>query len=584
MKGSNQALEPFTRGELNPVEIVAPQIENARALSSNTNPLHSTYVDPGWVKWGMDIRHHELNHRGRSPRSGSLTGRSILDWVSLPGFFYLAAMFLPVPAVVAQERPSKIDPWIVERLAEKGESEFLVFLGEQADLSGAAVLKTKAEKGRFVFDRLTAVAQRTQADVVAEVQSRGLEYRRFWIANMVWVRGDAAVVEALAARPDVKRLFANPHVLYHGPVSQSLTPKAITSPEPSLVQTGAVDFWALGFTGQGVVIAGADTGNDWDHPALLDQYRGWDGSTASHAYNWHDAIHSSGGDCSSDSTEPCDDHGHGTHTMGTMVGDDGGSNQIGMAPGARWIGCRNMDEGDGTPATYTECFQFFIAPTDLADQNPNPELAPDIVNGSWNCPPSEGCTDPDVLRTVVENTRAAGILVVQSAGNEGSGCSTVSEPAAIYDASFSVGAVNSSDTVASFSSRGPVTVDGSNRLKPDVSAPGVSIRSSLRGGGYSTLSGTSMASPHVAGLAALLISSQSCLSGDPDVIEQHIRNSALPRTTTQNCGGVLGTQVPNNTYGFGSIRAVVPAATVCNRIFADGFESGDESAWSLVGP
>jgi len=141
MKGSNQALEPFTRGELNPVEIVAPQIENARALSSNTNPLHSTYVDPGWVKWGMDIRHHELN--------------------------YLAAMFLPVPAVVAQERPSKIDPWIVERLAEKGESEFLVFLGEQADLSGAAVLKTKAEKGRFVFDRLTAVAQRTQADVVA---------------------------------------------------------------------------------------------------------------------------------------------------------------------------------------------------------------------------------------------------------------------------------------------------------------------------------------------------------------------------------------------------------------------------------
>ena len=96
---------------------------------------------------------------------------------------------------------------------------------------------------------------------------------------------------------------------------------------------------------------------------------------ADHDYNWHDAIHDAypGNPCPSDSPAPCDDYGHGTHTMGTMVGDDGGSNQIGMAPGARWIGCRNMDGGAGTPATYSECYQWFIAPTRIDGSDPNPD-------------------------------------------------------------------------------------------------------------------------------------------------------------------------------------------------------------------
>ena len=197
--------------------------------------------------------------------------------------------------------------------------------------------------------------------------------------------------------------------------------------------------WQMGFDGTGVVVGGQDTGYEWEHPALKDKYRGWNGASADHNYSWHDSIHSGGGSCGADSAEPCDDHNHGTHTMGTMVGDDGGSNQIGVAPGAEWIGCRNMDQGNGTPTTYSECFQWFVAPTDLNDENPNPAMAPDVINNSWSCPPSEGCTDPTILQTVVENTRAAGILVVTSAGNSGPGCSTVSNPPGIYDASFAVG-------------------------------------------------------------------------------------------------------------------------------------------------
>jgi len=185
------------------------------------------------------------------------------------------------------------------------------------------------------------------------------------------------------------------------------------------------------------------------------------------------------------------------------------------------------------------------------------------------------------MRTVVENSRAAGIVVVVSAGNSGSGCSSVSTPAAIYDASFSVGATHVSDGIASFSSRGPVIFDGSNRLKPDISAPGVSVCSSFPGDTYGSISGTSMAGPHVAGLIALLISAQPCLRGNVDAIEQYIIDTAAPQTSTQTCGGIAGSSVPNNTYGWGAIRAVIPGPEVCfgDSIFEDGFESGDASNW-----
>src|SRR5207253_5916476 len=140
-----------------------------------------------------------------------------------------------------------------------------------------------------------------------------------------------------------------------------------------------------------------------------------------------DAIHSGGGSCGPNSLFPCDDYGHGTHTTGTTSGDDGAGNQVGVAPGAKWIGCRNMDVGNGTPASYTECFQFFMAPTDLSGQNPNPALRPHVMNNSWGCPTSEGCA-PDTLRTVVENSQASGIFVEVSAGNSGSSCGTVNDP------------------------------------------------------------------------------------------------------------------------------------------------------------
>jgi subtilisin family serine protease len=247
---------------------------------------------------------------------------------------------------------------------------------------------------------------------------------------------------------------------------------------------------------------------------------------------------------------------------GTAVGTDGSDNQIGMAPGARWIACRNMDRGDGTPARYTECFQFFLAPTDSAGANPQPDLGADVISNSWGCPPSEGCTDPDVLRAVVENTRAAGIFLSVAAGNGGAACSTIDDVPASYEASFSVGATTLSDTIASFSSRGPVTVDGSNRMKPDVVAPGVQIRSSIPGATYTSYSGTSMATPHVSGAVALIWSAAPWLANHVPETEALLRETAIRLTSDQSCGEVSGSAIPNPVFGWGRIDvlAAVSAA------------------------
>lgn len=472
----------------------------------------------------------------------------------------------------------KIDPFLLaemqaEPAADGGASvEFLVQMAVQADVSAAAQIDDKTAKGAFVYQQLTAVAQQTQASLLAQLNELGVaDVRPFWISNMVWVRGDWNTITTLAQRSDVAYLFANPQValdVLPPEPEAGLGTTAVTAIEWNIRHIHANAVWQLGYTGQGVVIGGQDTGYDWDHPALINQYRGWNGSSADHAYSWHDAIHVANSICPGDSPEPCDDYGssHGTHTMGTMVGNDlsptavgwpsAAVNATGVAPGAQWIGCRNMNNGNGTPASYTECYEWFVAPYPPGG-NPmtdgNPAMAPHVINNSWGCPPAEGCS-PGILEAVVNNVRAAGIVTVHSAGNNGPGCGSVDDPAGTYAASFTVGATDSQDNIASFSNRGPSAFDGG--LKPDISAPGVSIRSTIRGGFYGNSSGTSMAAPHVAGLVALLISANPSLAGDVAAIEGILQETAVPRATSQICGSDTPTSVPNNVYGYGRIDAL----------------------------
>lgn len=492
----------------------------------------------------------------------------IITCLSFSFLFILTAWHSPTN----KDWKEKIDAKVLQNIERKGTAEFIILLKAQANTTAAKNLNTKEERAYYVYERLQKIAQHSQQKIINLLEENNLTYRSFFVVNAIHTKGDLAILQQLAQLPEVKFISNNAKIkLPTLPSEQTLALRNPETIEWGISHINADDVWTMGYTGQGVTIAGADTGYEWEHPALQSAYRGWDGSDANHNYNWHDAIHeidslhndtiilATNNPCGLDVLYPCDDNNHGTHTMGTMVGDDGDENQIGVAPGAKWIACRNMERGWGSPASYIECYEWFIAPTDLDNQNPDLTKAPHVINNSWGCPPIEGCDTSNfsIMNLVVDNVKASGIVVVASAGNNGSnGCSSVRNPSAIYENAFSIGAIRQNDTIASFSSRGPVTVDGSNRLKPNVSAPGAGVRSSVRNGGYSSFSGTSMAGPHVAGLVALLISAKPELAGQVEEIETIIEQTCRPKLTNDGCGGLDSLAVPNHTYGYGVIDAL----------------------------
>ena len=474
--------------------------------------------------------------------------------------------------VLAPEK--KIAPWVMEHTTNGQYADFFVVFADQANLSGADSLQTKAEKGRYVYNTLFNKSETTQGSVLQWLRERGIEHRAFYIVNAILVKGRLEIAEALAARPDVARIEGNPliHNNLPQPSPAAGAPPQLQRPptiEPGINYTHAPQVWALGYTGQDIVVGSADTGVRWTHQALKPHYRGWNGQNADHNYNWHDAIHDSvGNPCGNDSSFPCDDDSHGSHTTGTMIGDDGMGNQIGMAPGAKWIACRMIDGPANltTPARCIECMEWFLAPYPVDGGQGDPTKAPDITNNSWACGPVNGCS-PDTLQAAVDAQRAAGIMTVACAFNDGPSCSTVMYPPAIYDAAYTVGAlISNTDFIAPFSSRGPVIIDESGRVKPDITAPGTNTRSCFNTSddAYGFLSGTSMATPHISGAMALLWSAIPSLRNQIDASRGAMNNAAHFISSTQ-CGDA---GPPNNVYGWGRVDilaavAATPTPTPC---------------------
>jgi subtilisin family serine protease len=423
---------------------------------------------------------------------------------------------------------------------------------------------TKEEKGVLVYDHIVRHARSTQLEAKAYMEAKGLSYTSYAVANCIATQLTKGELLSLPRWQDLEliqydNLISVPEVEDQEAEVQSRS----DSSEYGIVLIGADKVWDLGHEGAGVVVAGQDTGYEWDLPQIIDKYRGFVGfdEMPDHNYSWHDAIQvpvpataDSLNPCGYAVTAPCDDHSHGTHTMGTMVGTDMSTPNFGVAPAAQWIGCRNMDRGNGVPSTYIDCFEWFLAPTDLTGMAARPDLAPHVINNSWACTASEGC-NPDnfsLMQEVVDNLRLAGIVVVASAGNSGPSCHSITTPAAIYEGSFTVGASNARDTIANFSSRGTVRVDSSFRVKPDIVAPGVAVKSMVLDGTYRYWNGTSMAGPHVAGAVALLISAVPELAGNVDEIERLLRVTAVPLAGGLSCG-TDSLSTPNATYGHGRL-------------------------------
>src|SRR6266481_1675181 len=180
----------------------------------------------------------------------------------------VAIVIIVAPTSTAATPNQKISARVLDETANGGATEALVVLTQQADLAPATVLPTKLAKGRFVFNSLREVANRTQAPIVALLRQRDISYQSFWIVNMIQVTGNRALLEELAVRADVKQIDANPYVRSALPVPTAFDTAQPTGVEWNITKVKAPRVWSLGFKGQGRVVAGADTGVQWDHPAL----------------------------------------------------------------------------------------------------------------------------------------------------------------------------------------------------------------------------------------------------------------------------------------------------------------------------
>ncbi len=430
--------------------------------------------------------------------------------------------------------------------------KLFVVMREQADLAQIDGSASRDQRLVATYQMLTEHADRTQADLRSQLDRLGIDYAPYYLVNGIEVNGGQLVRAWLESRTDVDRVLLSPRLR---PLPDPLpiergNASAPSSPAWNITGIGADRVWnELGVTGEGIVVGQSDSGVQGDHPALRDGYRGRDGRNDG---NWLDPWNGT--------AAPTDIGGHGTHTLGSAVGRGG----IGVAPGAEWFGCVNLGRNIGNPAHYLDCMQFMLAPYPAggdALHDGDPARAAHVINNSWGCPEIEGC-DPAALAPAVRGLRAAGIFVVASAGNSGPMCNSVSDPLAIYDDSFSVGATSMNRNMTSFSSRGPVTVDGSNLAKPDILAPGEDVLSSLPQGTYGINSGTSMAGPHVAGVVALMWSAQPALVGNIDATERILSETARPyQGLAVTCVDANGAEQPVQVqYGIVDAFAAVEAA------------------------
>jgi uncharacterized repeat protein (TIGR01451 family) len=465
--------------------------------------------------------------------------------------------------VAAQDEASKIEAMLLDQFAANGSADFIVRFAEQADLSPAFDMDWDA-RGEFVYNTLRETAANSQVTAKALLDNGSLKYQTFIGGNELYVwNGTQVAADALAALPEVSFIRAT-RTYYIDPsvdatslegiawAGDYLSKNALTTVgagtdatvDWGITDTKADQFWsAFGYQGDGILVASIDTGVQWNHPALDQSFKC--GSDPSDPACWDDPSNICGGSA-------CDNQGHGTHTMGTMVGDDDPSLTYiaGMAPNAQWIACKGCESNSCSDFALESCADWILAPGgDAANR-------PDVVNNSWG-----GGGGDAWYQTYVQDWVAAGIFPAFSAGNNGPSCSSLGSPGD-YQESFGSAAHDSNRNIASFSSRGPCAFGHDPYTKPNISAPGVSICSSVPTNGWSCgYSGTSMASPHSAGAVALLWSCNPDLIGQIDATFQILQNNtdAAPAGT---CGAPPDGE-GNYTFGYGYLDVLNAGLFAC---------------------
>jgi subtilisin family serine protease len=493
------------------------------------------------------------------------------------------------PAASAQPAARVIDP--VEPQAPTG-NVLIARMGVRADLSDEAAMPRGAARKQAVYDDLVATAKSSQVaalEKLAQLQTIGevSSFESMFLPNAILITAApgkaSSVTQALQGVANVEALQENKtwSIATDGvltPTSDALAgathltrqsratpswnriprgesesaqdsppPQTLVAPEApqiawGVAKIGAPAAWDAGIDGRGVTIGIVDTGLDTDHPAIKAHYRGTNADgTQSNDYNWYDGFGTS--------AKPFDDGEHGTHVAGSAAG---GSNEraIGVAPGAKIIAAKAINgRGYNTTDATLKSLQWMMAPTKVDGTVADPTKAPDVINNSWG---NADQSDRTFLETF-EALKAAGIEVVSAAGNDGPRPGTISTPGS-FPGFISVAATNQSDGVTSFSSRGPSKFAKPEDMVPNLAAPGGGITSSVPGGGYQSMSGTSMASPHVAGAVALLLQAKPNATHDEIV-------KALEQTAID-----IDTPGPDTSAGYGRIDVVAALGKLGTKI------------------
>jgi len=441
------------------------------------------------------------------------------------------------------EATNKIESDLLEAFTTEGTADFIVRFVEQPDLSPAYSMDWDA-RGEFVYKTLRTAAEHSQARAKADLDSRGVQYRSFIAGNELYVwSGDLAAASRLSELSEVASIQATRTYDI-----EPINPAEASAIEWNIQDTGAMDFWStFGVHGEGIRVASISTGVYPNHPALHPHYAC--GSDYTDPACWEDPSNICGGTM-------CDNHGLGSHVTGIMVGDDGGANQIGMAPDATWIACKGCESSSCTTSALNACADWILAP------GGDPANRPHVVASSWG---GGGCNNWYLAK--VQAWRAAGTFATFPSGNSGPGCSSLGSPAD-YQESFTSAAHDSSRNVPGFSSRGPSCFGHEPFTKPNISAPGVNIRSAWNDGGYKTSSGTNMASPHSAGAVALLWSCNPAMVGQIDRTFEVLHRTAAPGPAG-NCGAPPDGE-GNYTYGYGHLNVLAAGQAWCGGTWLPG--------------
>jgi subtilisin family serine protease len=430
----------------------------------------------------------------------------------------------PLPHKVEAPRPAsdKLTPELHQKLGAAKPNELLpllVLMRTQLDAPAAGpklANLSKVQRRDFVLRELKGLAATEQAgalDLISQHAARG-EARRvhsLWIANAISLEGTAALAQRLAALPEVAAVSLQTRKVF--PLEAN-SAALVAAPNPNnawnITKVRAPGVWPT-YQGRYVKVAIVDTGVNYDHYDLVNNMwhnpgeipdNGIDDDENGYVDDYY------GYNFAEDNSDPMDDYGHGSHVAGTVAGEGGTGLRTGVARQATIVAVKVLSYGGGTFADIVRGIQYAT-------------LTADVMNMSLGANMPTDDPEAVAVRKACDNAVAAGAVVVCAAGNERLSGFGISPPiqAALPGAVpsvISVGATDVNDRTAPFSSQGPSAwFDYPNPpglLKPDISAPGVDVVSALDSGGYIAESGTSMASPHVAGAAALLLSALPALS------------------------------------------------------------------------